>query len=234
LFQYEIKKPICEDCGIGNYYNNKPLTLQLHHINGDNKDNNIKNLQILCPNCHSQTQTFRSKKKITEQDIINACENAISISEVVRKLNRYPSGHLYKMIEKVINSNCIPIKKYNYLHNTQNADSKSTVFREKKIIEPILIKCQYCNTEFKKKGSKKFCSLSCNNKSQLKYDIDEEKAINLIRDVGWTEAAKQCGIHTKCPGNNLKLIIKRYIKNNNLDIDIYKISAFSQRNRYKK
>ena len=42
-------------------WNGKPLTLQLHHINGNNRDNRLENLTFLCPNCHSQTDNFSGK-----------------------------------------------------------------------------------------------------------------------------------------------------------------------------
>lgn len=43
-------------------WNGKPLTLQLDHINGVNNDHRIENLRIICPNCHTQTETFCGKK----------------------------------------------------------------------------------------------------------------------------------------------------------------------------
>lgn len=51
----------CAVCGIKGIWNNQPLSLQLDHINGNNKDNSLPNLRLLCPNCHSQTETFAGK-----------------------------------------------------------------------------------------------------------------------------------------------------------------------------
>ena len=53
--------PKCEKCGITNW-NGKELIFQLHHINGNNNDCRKDNLQLLCPNCHSQTENYANKK----------------------------------------------------------------------------------------------------------------------------------------------------------------------------
>ncbi len=47
----------CADCGISDW-KGKKLVLQLDHINGVNDDHRLENLQLLCPNCHSQTDTY--------------------------------------------------------------------------------------------------------------------------------------------------------------------------------
>lgn len=39
----------------------KPIPLELHHINGVHSDNRIENLQLLCPNCHALTDNYRGK-----------------------------------------------------------------------------------------------------------------------------------------------------------------------------
>ena len=56
---------ICAICGNNGFWNNQPLTLTLDHINGQHLDHRIENLRFLCPNCHSQTETFRGKNKTT-------------------------------------------------------------------------------------------------------------------------------------------------------------------------
>lgn len=50
----------CQKCGISEWLGN-PLTLQLDHINGVNNDHRLTNLRFLCPNCHSQTDTYAGK-----------------------------------------------------------------------------------------------------------------------------------------------------------------------------
>ena len=57
-----IKECKCEKCG-NSLWLNEPIPLELHHKNGKTFDNNLENLELLCPNCHAFTENYRAKNK---------------------------------------------------------------------------------------------------------------------------------------------------------------------------
>lgn len=60
LFKEHLKHRQCESCGITEWLG-QPAPLELHHIDGDKTNNTLDNLQILCANCHSLTDTYCGK-----------------------------------------------------------------------------------------------------------------------------------------------------------------------------
>ena len=62
LISEGIKNHRCECCGITEW-RGQPTPIELDHINGNNRDNRLENLRLLCPNCHAQTPTYRGRNK---------------------------------------------------------------------------------------------------------------------------------------------------------------------------
>ena len=65
---YKLHK--CECCG-NTEQNGKPIPLELHHKNGDHFDNRLENLEILCPNCHAQTDNYCGKNSLAKNNSSN-------------------------------------------------------------------------------------------------------------------------------------------------------------------
>lgn len=134
------KKLKCEICNIENWQG-KPLKLQIHHIDGNRNNNDLENLQILCPNCHSQTDNFCSKNRnkiekqkckvcgkdiyrTTKRQLCKECWNNIQkenskkpnkeeLLENCKNLKSYNKvAKLYKVSDKTIRKWC---ESYNFL-----------------------------------------------------------------------------------------------------------------------
>jgi Zn finger protein HypA/HybF involved in hydrogenase expression len=63
LLQENLLEYRCSCCSNTGEYNSSPLVLQLDHINGVNDDHRLENLRFLCPNCHSQQDTYAAKNR---------------------------------------------------------------------------------------------------------------------------------------------------------------------------
>jgi 5-methylcytosine-specific restriction endonuclease McrA len=56
---YKLNK--CEECGLDGIWNNKLIEMELDHIDGNRTNHLLENLKMICPNCHSQTETYCGK-----------------------------------------------------------------------------------------------------------------------------------------------------------------------------
>ena len=74
LIKDGYKSNVCEICGISDW-NGHPLTMQLHHKDGDTSNNRLDNLMFICPNCHSQTENFRGRANRADCEVFNYCQD---------------------------------------------------------------------------------------------------------------------------------------------------------------
>lgn len=101
---------VCLECSL-KFWNNKPLVLELDHIDGNNKNDERDNLRFLCPNCHSQTETWRGRKKrknefnkikITDETLLNSLNKNINIRQALLDVGLVAKGGNYKRCEKLL------------------------------------------------------------------------------------------------------------------------------------
>jgi hypothetical protein len=92
LFRLGIKKKVCERCGVGDTWMGEPLVLHLEHINGKSDDHRFNNLRILCPNCHSQTETYTGRNvarkgvsRVSDRELTEALVASPSIASALRE-----------------------------------------------------------------------------------------------------------------------------------------------------
>lgn len=109
IFKYE-----CFKCNLDKWCGEE-ITLEIEHIDGDNYNNAKTNLCLLCPNCHSLTSTFRSKKlkvqntNLSENIIIDEIKTGKNINQILLSLKLDNSGGNYKRIYNICKNNNIKI-----------------------------------------------------------------------------------------------------------------------------
>lgn len=104
----------CENCGIEEWLG-QPINLEIHHIDGNHYNNDLSNLQLLCPNCHSYTDNYcksTAKKKseyISDEDFAHALQNNKNIRQALKELGLTAAGDNYSRAREII-------QKYNITH----------------------------------------------------------------------------------------------------------------------
>ena len=104
----------CENCGIEEWLG-QPINLEIHHIDGNHYNNDLSNLQLLCPNCHSYTDNYcksTTKKKseyISDEDFAYALQNNKNIRQALKELGLTAAGDNYSRAREII-------QKYNITH----------------------------------------------------------------------------------------------------------------------
>lgn len=115
----------CEVCKNTEWLN-KPIALELEHIDGNNRNHTKENLLLLCPNCHSTTDTWRGRninagKQVTTEELIDALSNSVSIRQALIKVGLTPKGGNYIRCNNLIHGGLVKLA--NTLDLSSNASA---------------------------------------------------------------------------------------------------------------
>jgi hypothetical protein len=107
----------CERCNSEQWLGT-PIPLEVHHKDGNSLNNEIDNLELLCPNCHTLTKNYRGKNinngtiKVSDDDFAKALMDSENIRQCLIKLELTPKGDNYRRARDII-------FKYNISHLMQ-------------------------------------------------------------------------------------------------------------------
>lgn len=99
----------CVKCGI-NSWQGETIVLDLDHINGNNRDNKLSNLRFLCPNCHSQTDTYKGRNKntgrtkISDETLLTEYKKCRNIRQTLLNVGLAAKGGNYERVKRLIAS----------------------------------------------------------------------------------------------------------------------------------
>ena len=188
----------CEKCKLSEWLN-KPINLELHHYDGDKSNNNLDNLQLLCPNCHSYTDNYGSKNKkhkdISDDELIIALQKSSSIRQALFSLGLSDAGSNYDRARILMNKNKIKLNhKYQPKENFCIDCGKS--------IYPESTRCIQCEGKFRQSTK-----------------INREQLKKLIRTMPFTQIGKQYGVSDNT--------IRKWCDNYNLPRRASEIKSYS-------
>ena len=107
----------CESCGLGKW-KDKPIPLEVHHIDGNELNSELSNLQILCPNCHALTDNYKGKNinngsiVVSDEDLVKALNDCPNIRQALIAVGLTGKGGNYVRANELIQK--YQIQKYLY------------------------------------------------------------------------------------------------------------------------
>lgn len=205
----------CEKCG-RTEWEGQQIPLCVHHIDGNHINNQIENLQVLCPNCHAQTDNYcgRNKNKrppITDEQFVTALRQTTSIRQALQKLGiNYAAKYYYDKAHQLIEEN-------NIVQKPKKEKQQHRKITKKSKIEPN--HCIDCGKIINNRSQR--CE-DCEHKRQRKTEWPQRDELKeLIRAQPFSAIGKIYNVSDNA--------IRKWCKNYNLPTKKSEIKQYSDK-----
>lgn len=196
---YLLNRPVrCEWCGIEDMWNNKPIRIQLDHIDGNKQNNLSENLRYLCPNCHSQTDTFCSKNKKN----INAGQVFSTESPPNHKTLEFNRAKILHNTNLYLSS---AISTEDFLKEIEQCKFNAVPGYFQK--QNVLV-CELCSKRLSRKNKSGKCSTCVQKGPPTKLSSKEEELKYLVWNMTTLEIGQRFNVSTQ--------LVSRFCKRNNI------------------
>lgn len=143
----------CANCGCDGNWNGKQLTLQLHHKDGNHYNDDLGNLEFLCPNCHATTESYCRNKQtsIDENKVLELIAQGYNIRQILLTMGLSDGSANYTKIYKILKENNIEYT--NFSHNQHRIASpklENYCIDCGKVIGTKATRCQVCEHKYRK------------------------------------------------------------------------------------
>ena len=186
LIRDGIKIAECESCHTTTWLNGD-VPLELHHINGDRYDNRLKNLQLLCPNCHALTDNHAGKAHKALKKRLSSKKVSVSVSDNPNN-NRFVSTLVFDSAESRNSWHKIPLERRSLINN---GDGSYGCKLEYTI-------CSYCGKSLASPDCNTYCSRKCYRLASRKViRPSKEELEKLVWSKPTRQIAQELGISDK-------------------------------------
>lgn len=226
ILKDNLKEYKCVECGNKGMWQGKKISLQLDHINGDNKDHRLENLCFLCPNCHAITETWCAKnvkkKMFLENDIgikrstessrlIEKNKDLIlneyvvkcnSLTEILVELGLENKNRSYKIL-----NNFLEMNRTSEVNNFLEMINKKVVYPELRVLKKLVKEKSFLQV-----GKELGCSdnairkhIESHKKKLMNYpEIDELK--KAVEEKGFVQVGRELG----CSDNSIRKHLRKH------------------------